>query len=245
MSDKILIVDDDQSFAQSLAMLLEMRGYEVDVAHSGDEAIALFTVTSYAIAFMDVRMPGKNGVESFFAIRDIHPDAQIMMMTAYTVEQLLDQAIDNGALGVLAKPLDIDAVVSAIEGASPEGIVLVADKDPNFIESIRTVLADKNYSVLVATSGQEAIDKVLNSPVNLLILDLKLPVLSGLEVYLTLKKHNRALPTVIVSDSSLEADPDLSPIGDTAVTGFLRKPFDSQELTECIDALLKEKPRND
>ncbi len=101
---KVFIVDDDQDVAESMADLVELRGHEADIANSGEEAIDRFRDHDYDIAFMDVRMPGINGVESFLEIRKFKPAARIVIMTGFSVENLLVQALDNGALTVLYKP---------------------------------------------------------------------------------------------------------------------------------------------
>jgi CheY-like chemotaxis protein len=62
----VFIVDDDKDFAETLKMVLEGRGYDVEIAHSGEEAIAKFCEQDFDIAFMDVKLPGKNGVASFW-----------------------------------------------------------------------------------------------------------------------------------------------------------------------------------
>lgn len=103
----VFIVDDDHDVAESLADLLEGRGYKVDLAYSGEEAIAGFRDRDYDIAFMDVRMPGLNGVESLLEIRKLKPNARVVMMTAYSVEDLLTKALESGAAGVLHKPFDM------------------------------------------------------------------------------------------------------------------------------------------
>ncbi len=104
---KMLIVDDDPDMAESIADLVEIRGYEADLASSGAEAIAKFQERDYDIAFMDVRMPGMNGVECLLEILKLKPDAKVVMMTAYSVEQLLRTALNNGAAGVLYKPFEM------------------------------------------------------------------------------------------------------------------------------------------
>ena len=103
----IFIVDDDEDVAESLADLLEGRGYKVDVAFSGEEAIAGFRERDYDVAFMDVRMPGLNGVESLLEIRKLKPNAKVVMMTAFSVEELLTKALEGGAAGVLHKPFEM------------------------------------------------------------------------------------------------------------------------------------------
>jgi DNA-binding NtrC family response regulator len=81
-SRKLLIVDDDYDMAESIADLVEIRGYEADLASSGAEAIAKFQERDYDVAFMDVRMPGMNGVECLLEILKLKPDAKVVMMTA-------------------------------------------------------------------------------------------------------------------------------------------------------------------
>ncbi len=63
---------------------------------------------------MDVKLPGMNGVETFLALRKQRADAQVIMMTGFSVEQLLSRAIENGARGVLYKPLAIPELLRVV-----------------------------------------------------------------------------------------------------------------------------------
>ena len=128
----ILVVDDDEDNANSLGELFEMEGHLVTVAHSGEAAIAAYVGTAFDLAFMDVMMPGRNGVESFLEIRKLRPEAKVFMMTGYSVEQLLQQAMEHGAMGVLTKPIDIDKLLRSVDDVRPSGIVLIAEEDPQF-----------------------------------------------------------------------------------------------------------------
>ena len=69
---RVFIVDDDVDFAESLALVLEENNCEVKLASSGEEAINTFKKLEFDITFMDVKMPGKNGVESFLEIRKFY-----------------------------------------------------------------------------------------------------------------------------------------------------------------------------
>jgi two-component system response regulator HydG len=111
---QILVVDDDVDNANSLAEIFEMQGHAVTTANSGRDAIRAYEQKNFDIAFMDIAMPGKNGVESFFEIRKFKPQARVYMMTGYSVEELVDEAIQNGALGVLHKPVDLNKVLSLL-----------------------------------------------------------------------------------------------------------------------------------
>jgi DNA-binding NtrC family response regulator len=110
----ILVVDDDVDNANSLAEIFEMEGHLVTRAHSGIQAIKAYEAKNFDIAFMDIAMPDKNGVESFFEIRKFRPLARVYMMTGYSVEELVQKAIQHGALGVLHKPVDLDKVLSLL-----------------------------------------------------------------------------------------------------------------------------------
>jgi len=230
---RIFVVDDDHDFAESLADVLRLDGHHVDTAYSGEEAIARFRQQSYDLTFMDVRLPGRNGVESFLEIRRLKPDAQVYMMTGFSVEQLLDEAVAQGARGVLHKPLDLERVLQLAGEIRPGGI-LIADDDPDFVASVREILEENWYAVYVARNGREAVDRVCADGIDVLILDLRLPMLNGLEVYLELKRKGHALPTIIVTGYAREEVEALDALRSMSVTGILTKPFDPAALLEVV-----------
>lgn len=112
---QILVVDDDIDAADSLAELFEMEDHEVTVVYSGDKAITAFASQTFDMAFMDIMMPGKNGVDSFFEIRKTTPDAKVYFMTGFSANDLVDRALEEGALGVLPKPLDPMEILTVLQ----------------------------------------------------------------------------------------------------------------------------------
>src|SRR5262245_24629501 len=78
---KILVVEDDPDLAESFAEVLGLGGHNVSVAPNGAEAVKCFEKVKYDLSFIDVRMPVMNGVDCFFAIRALYPDAKIVLMT--------------------------------------------------------------------------------------------------------------------------------------------------------------------
>src|SRR5215468_10348090 len=113
----VMIVDDDQDLAESLADLLAANGYQVEVATNGKEAVERFRNKDYDITFMDVRMPVMNGVDSFFEIRRLKPTAKIVLMTGFK-EPIVSRALENGALGLLNKPFAAEAMLKLAESAN-------------------------------------------------------------------------------------------------------------------------------
>jgi len=230
----IFIVDDDPDFAESLSDILTGAGHRVELCFDGETAVNLFRERDFDITFLDVKLPGKNGVESFFEIRKIRPNARVVMMTAYSVEQLLAQAIEQGALGVLRKPFDTSRMMQMLEDVKPDGVILAADDDPDFVDGLQQLLAGNGYQVVVARTGEEALSTILADGIDILILDLKLPVLSGLEVYLELKRRNRALPTIIVTGYADEEAGAMDRLRALSVAGCLVKPFPPRQLLDII-----------
>jgi CheY-like chemotaxis protein len=234
----IFIVDDDVDFAESMSLMLEGKNCEVKVVHSGDDAISKFRDQDFDITFMDVRMPGKNGVESFLEIRKFKPNARVVMMTAYSVNQLLDEAIENGAWGVLHKPFDMEHVLEMLNKIKPYGI-LIADDDPDFVNSILEMLEANGYTVYTAHDGKEAVERIKSDGIDVLILDLRMPLLSGLEAYAELKKSGHTVPTIIVTAYAKEETETLDRLQTLSITGILTKPFDPKVLTLAIEDLTK------
>src|SRR5262245_39098602 len=113
----VMIVDDDRDLAEGLAELLEIHGYSVAVASNGREAVERFREASYDMTFMDVRMPVMNGVDCFFEIRKLKPEAKIVMMTGFK-EEIVSRALDAGAMGLLNKPFGVEALLDQISQAA-------------------------------------------------------------------------------------------------------------------------------
>jgi len=230
---KILIVDDDTDAADSLAELFEMDGHDVTVAYSGDEAINAYQSVNFDVAFMDIMMPGKNGVESFFEIRKLKPDAQVYMMTGYSVEQLVKQAVDHGALGVLSKPVDPRKVLAMLDDIKPCGIVLIAEDDPDYGPQLEEIIRSSGFRCKLVKSGDEALNSIARETVDIMILDLNLPVIDGIEVYTRLQDEGRAVPTIMITGHSC----DQAVMRDMSVTGILNKPFDPSILLSKLKEL--------
>jgi two-component system response regulator HydG len=230
---RILVVDDDEDNAQSLGELFELEGHEVTIAHSGEAAIAAYVNTAFDIAFMDVMMPGLNGVESFMAIRKMRPEAKVFMMTGYSVEQLLQQAMEHGAMGVLTKPIDIDKLLRSLNEVRPSGIVVVTDDDPAFGSSLKRMMDGAGLPcALVQRDAGQVLDRDV-----LAIIDTGRSLIHGVEVYTRLRRQGHAKPAIIITKPGQDGSDGFAALRDVAVTGILNKPFDPMLLLERLDTL--------
>ena len=113
----ILVADDNISLCKIMSFVLGRKGYAVNTAGDGPEAIEKVKERPFDMIFMDIKMPLMDGVETYRRIKQIRPEAAVMMMTAYAVEELVQEALEEGAYGIIYKPLDVEKVVEVIEEA--------------------------------------------------------------------------------------------------------------------------------
>jgi len=237
---KILIVDDSKEFCMSMVDILEAKGYAVESENSGEAAIVKVKEKSFDVILMDIKMPAMNGVEAFKQIKKISPRTAVIMITAYSLENLINEALAEGAFGVLRKPLDIDKLIEQIELAKRRGmLILVTDDDPATRETFKDVLEAKGYKVSTAATGEEAIDRSRERPDDILFIDMKLPVLNGLETYLAIKEINpRAIAVIITGYYEGMKDLVDKALEKGAYT-FMKKPLDMDKVLELIEEIRK------
>jgi DNA-binding NtrC family response regulator len=113
----ILIVDDESAIRESLQTLLELEGYEVDIACDGDEGLSRLAERPYDLVLLDFAMPERNGIEILRDIRDRDSELAVIMITAYgTVENAVN-AMQAGATNFIQKPWDNEKLLADVRGA--------------------------------------------------------------------------------------------------------------------------------
>lgn len=111
----VLVVDDDRGIRFTLEGIIDDEGYSVRGAEDGYQAIELAKEITFHWMFMDIRMPGLNGVETYLEIKKISPECRVVMMTGFSVEELVNQALEEGVYAVLFKPLPVEQVLEILK----------------------------------------------------------------------------------------------------------------------------------
>ncbi|MDV2496227.1 MAG: response regulator [bacterium] len=114
MSNKVLVVDDEPSVCRALRSFLVDKGYDVVEAHDGDQALSAYSSEKPKVVLLDIRMPGKDGLETLRELKAIDPEASVIMVTAVYEEEVALQAMANGAFEYVTKPIDPDYLELAI-----------------------------------------------------------------------------------------------------------------------------------
>ncbi len=117
MSKRILVVDDQEIVRDFFRDVAECIGEEVEMAEDGDIAIDICKHKHFDIAFIDMRMPHMNGLDTCKAILSLDPKAKVVVMTGHTEEHMIDDALRSGAIAKIYKPFDIDRVIELIRTA--------------------------------------------------------------------------------------------------------------------------------
>jgi DNA-binding NtrC family response regulator len=223
---------------------LSHKGYSVTTAISGKKAIELVTENSFDIIFMDIKMPIMNGVETYKRIKKINPKTIVIMMTAYAVEELVDEALQEGAYGVIYKPLDIENVSTLIEKVRNKrqgALILVVDDNLGICNTIKNILIKKGYNVDIAQSGEEAILMAKELKYNLIFIDMKLPIINGLETYLSIKEINPEVVAIMMTGYRQEMNDLVKQALENNAYICLEKPLDMDEVLQLISEIEKKK----
>lgn len=112
---RVLIVDDNIGLLSTMSLILRYVGYSVFTATNGKEAIEYAKSNNLQIIFMDIKMPGKNGVDVYKELKKIIPKVPVVMMTGYSRNELVQKGIEAGVHKVIFKPLDMDFVIHLIK----------------------------------------------------------------------------------------------------------------------------------
>jgi two-component system sensor histidine kinase/response regulator len=111
---RVLIVDDEEYIRLSLSELLIHIGFEVATTANGEDALRKLAENRFDIAFMDIKIPGMNGVELLGRVREKYPDVSVIMMTGYATVENAVEAVKLGAYDFLKKPYDIEEIKVSI-----------------------------------------------------------------------------------------------------------------------------------
>ncbi len=244
---RILLVDDHENLLKTMALLLRHKGYHVETATDGQKAVELVEKNGFDIVFMDLKMPVMDGIQAFKEIRRISPDISVTMMTAYAVEDMIDEALREGASAVLYKPLDIDEVVRTIEKATKlrkKAFVLIVDDDDATCRTLAKVLSRRNFKVATTRDGETAVEMAKQQEPDVMLIDMKLPCANGLQTYLEIKEIQPEATAILITAYRHEMGDLVKQALENTVFACLEKPLNITELLTLIDRIMERKTDN-
>ncbi len=117
MDIKILLVDDEVDFVETMAKRFGIRKMPIDTAKSGQEALDALATQAYDVVILDVRMPGMDGLETLRQIREKNPLTEVIMLTGHASLEAGMQGMNLGAYDYVLKPADFDDLLDKVRKA--------------------------------------------------------------------------------------------------------------------------------
>src|SRR5271165_6672136 len=114
---RILIIDDEAEIRESLETLLQLEGYTVVVAGTGNDGLAQIGERSFDVVLLDLALPDKNGMDVLSEIRLLHPEQAVIMITAYGTVENAVRAMQSGATNFIQKPWDNEKLLADVRAA--------------------------------------------------------------------------------------------------------------------------------
>ncbi|GAF68411.1 unnamed protein product, partial [marine sediment metagenome] len=151
-------------------------------------------------------------------------------------------ALQQGAYGSLKKPLDFDQLLELIEKATGKGaMILLADDDKNLCANMQEVLSDKGYRVSVAYDGNTAVELAEKNNFDIMLLDMKLPALNGLETYLAIREFRPNVVAIVITGYRQVTNELVQRALQENVYTCLEKPIDMDRLVSLLAQIKAQK----
>ncbi|MCX6245287.1 MAG: response regulator [Bacteroidetes bacterium] len=239
---RILLTDDNKEFSDNLKDILELKGYEVLMAHDGFKALEIIKDNKVDLILMDIKMPVMNGVETYKQIKTIVPSTPVIMMTAFALEELIQESLQEGAFACLRKPLDFEQLFTTIENALPHGsMILIVDDDVDLCSNLTDMLGRKGYSISVAFDCVTALEKVKVNKFDIMLLDMKLPALNGFETYQAIRKVCPDIVVIIITGYASDMEEMVTAVREQGAYTLLEKPIQIDSLLKLLENIQKSK----
>ena len=259
-NNRVLIVDDTESWQDILKYLLHSFGLQTEVVSSGEEAIKLLEHETFNIVFIDWNMPQMNGIEVVKILREkYHIKSEFILTSAYEQQNIINSAKDVGINYFVPKPINpsvlndtlsdillgtdklreninkndtFTALKRDITTLKTSKILLVEDNETNQ-EIIVGLLENSGIVIDIANDGVEAIEKCHSvGNYELILMDLQMPNMDGYEATKIIRGENKKVPIIALTANAIKED-----IEKTKAVGMnrhLNKPIDVEKLYETL-----------
>jgi diguanylate cyclase (GGDEF)-like protein/PAS domain S-box-containing protein len=204
--ERILIVDDNESARRSLKLIFKKKGYEVETAGTGREAIEKAQGRFFNLALLDIRLPDMEGIELLVPLKELHSDMAVILVTGYASLKTAVQALNDGASGYITKPLNVDEVLSKA-GDVFEKQRLVVENRRLFHAAQRELAERKRVEEALRESEEKYRSLFEASPVGIGMSDLEGNVFASNQSMLELTGYTpEELQTVKLGDTYVDPD---------------------------------------
>ena len=238
---KILLVEGDTDTRKGIEDILIGAGFETVTAASVSEAKAELAKNSgFGLVISDLLMPEEDGPEflKFLCGNSIYTNIPVLVCTAMGDKEAVLQSISLGADEFIVKPVQAESLVGKIGRLAEKRrrSILVVDDEKTVRKVLQITLKRFGYNVLTAGSAGEALSIMENGAVGLVISDIIMPEMNGLELLGELKKKYRQVPVFMITGMNNHyREKDIKEAG---ADGLIAKPFNNMDIIEAVRSKL-------
>lgn len=250
---KILIADDEKGLCEYLKEFFAPRGYDVFIATSGEAALAAVKKEMPELVLLDINMPEIDGLEVLRQIKSTSPQTKVIMITVSDDTDTIEKAKVLGANWFITKPFTTDYLedvvilkVSEIAKTKEPANILIVDDEEDVRNSLRNII-NRRFECKISEvgSGEGALELLKKGPFDLVLLDIKMPGISGLDVLKKKKEwtHKPRMWVITGFDSEEMAHKVIKEGADD----YIPKPFSirllERKLSDFLVGIGKYKPK--
>lgn len=255
-SASILIVDDEELNLDILARRLEKEGYSISSTLTAREAIDTMKVEKFDLVLLDIMLPDISGIEVLERIkRDPGlKDTPVMMVSAHGDREMVLNCISKGAADYLVKPYSMPVVKSRIwrclhnscgvnvvsaENPAVNGRILLVDDQELNRDVLARRLEKTGYQVSCAANGEQALQMLAEDDYDLLLLDIMMPDISGVEVLNRLRAQEDYQHIPVIMISALDDMETVNKCMEQGADDYIVKPLNTILLNMRIESCLR------
>jgi PAS domain S-box-containing protein len=245
---KILLVESNRDLALKVRRQLEVEGYLVLLAGTGEDALWLAREEQPQLITLDLVLPDLDG---FFVLGRLKEDPVTAPIPVIIISVLTEAGTGYalGAVDYVAKPFEEDKLLRSVRlalsarGEGEQHDLLVVDDDPDILGLLDHALSFHGYHVRKAANGREALDRVADSLPDLILLDLKMPVMDGYEVIRRLKgdESTSGVPIIVITASQVDKEAEKGRVLGMGVLQYITKPLSMETLVREIRSAIDER----
>ena len=241
ITGRIMVIDDNENLRKTMERVLSRKGHDVVTAGTSTEALQIAEAHhDLDLVFMDVKMPLRNGFETHRQLMSINPNSVIILMTANTVEDIVKESLRENFHSVLNQPFEIERIMQKIENAriSEEGALVIVNADSTMRSSFKLILEQKDFSVAITSSSEEAIAVAKQNSFDILFIDDELSTTNGFETYNALKEILPDTVAVLVTGFPRNVREIVKEAMMVSSFSCLHKPLDMVQVFAIVDEIL-------
>ncbi len=253
---EILVVDDVEMNLLLVRNLLKQTQIQIDTALSGEQCLKMCSRKHYDVIFMDHMMPEMDGIETLARMKKMqdspNKNTPVIMLTANALTGMREEYLRQGFQDYISKPIQGGRLESLLLKYLPgdkvrvnsdlakqpaqkndQSSILVVDDDSMNLYLAEKILKEHGYTVVKAASGEECLEYFTQGDAGLILLDIEMPNMNGLDVLKQLRANEKTAQIPVIFLSSTE---NMEQMGDSMqyVYGMVHKPFLPDTLIQAV-----------